>query len=98
MYGKWVTVNLGDSIECKVWVSCVPSTPVDELQHLAINILRSRLPEKKTGIAAGMEAITIISDYEYSQGYGLRWEMEQRLKSMTFEDAKSSFNVNNKSL
>mgnify|MGYP006976762504 CR=1 FL=1 len=82
MYGKWVTVNLGEGIECKVFVLCTPTTPDDVLQRLAINTLRSRLPEKKTGLAAGMEAISIISDWECSQGRGARFEAEKELERL----------------
>lgn len=43
MYGKWVFVLLGDTIECKVWVNCTPNTTEDELQRRAKNILIGRL-------------------------------------------------------
>jgi hypothetical protein len=85
MYGRWVTIDFGDSIECRVWVSCTPSTPEDVLQRLAMNILQSRIPQKKTGLAAGMDAIERISDYEYSQGYGTRYEIEKKLKRLLEE-------------
>jgi hypothetical protein len=38
MYGKWVTLNLGEGIECRVFVSCSPSTPDEELKHRAVEI------------------------------------------------------------
>ncbi|WP_340032548.1 hypothetical protein NSQ20_11835 [Paenibacillus sp. FSL K6-1122] len=43
MYGKWVTICLGDSIECKVWVSCTPSTSEEALQSSARSILKKKL-------------------------------------------------------
>lgn len=45
MYGKWVTIILDDSIECKVWVSCTPSTSEEVLQNRAKDLLRARLVE-----------------------------------------------------
>ena len=32
MYGKWVTVDLGDSVQCKIWVYCTPETSEAYLQ------------------------------------------------------------------
>ena len=86
MYGKWVTVNLGEDIECKVCVPCVPDTPIDVLERQAINILRSRLPEKKKGIWGLGEALQAISDFEYSMGCGVRYELEQNLKDLLKEN------------
>lgn len=85
MYGKWVLINLGEDIECRVWVACVPDTPEDVLQRRAIASLKSRLPEKKTGLAALGDSLQIISDYEYSQGYGSRYDAEQELKRILKE-------------
>jgi hypothetical protein len=89
MYGKWVTVNLGEDIQCQVWVTCVPSTTAGELQHRAMGTLKSRIPEKKTGIMRLGDTLQTISDYEY-----LRYEMEQKLKDITLEDAEKSFHTN----
>jgi hypothetical protein len=85
MYGKWVTVNLGDSIKCRVWVNCVPSTPENELQQSALRILKNRLPEKKEGTHGLGDSLQAISDYEYSQGFGIRFEMEKKLEKMINE-------------
>lgn len=86
MYGKWVTVNLGDDIECKVWITCVPSTPEDELQRRAMARIQRKLPkEKKNHMEMYADALEMISDYEYSQGYGVRWEAEQKLKKLLEE-------------
>ena len=46
MFGKWVVVNLGEGVECKVFVLCVPSTPDDVLQAHAYGILASRLTQR----------------------------------------------------
>ena len=48
MYGKWVTLNLGENIECRVFVLCTPATPLVELQEKALAILRGRLAELTT--------------------------------------------------
>ncbi|GAB6989420.1 hypothetical protein [Paenibacillus pini] len=82
MYGKWVVINLGEDIKCKVWVACLPDTPEDILQRRALNQLQRRLPEKKTGIAAYGDAMQKIEDYEYSQGRGFRYNAEQFLKKL----------------
>jgi hypothetical protein len=88
MYGQWVTVNLGEDIECKVWVACVPNTPKDVLQREALGILSNRLPEKKTGIWALGDALQKISDYEYSQRYGTRYEAEKELNRLLEQESK----------
>jgi hypothetical protein len=80
MNGEWVTLNLDDDIECKIWVGCDSSTPNDVLERLAIDKLHNSLPKKKTGLAAAMDALETISDYEYSMGLGRRYEIEQELK------------------
>ncbi len=46
MFGKWVTVNLGEGIKCEVFVLCVPSTPDDVLQERAVAQLSSRLTKR----------------------------------------------------
>lgn len=81
MYGQWVVLFYDDIVECKVWVNCTPSTPAEELRNRAIKVLQNRLPAKKTGIAAAMEAIDTISNYEYENGIGARFESEQWLKN-----------------
>jgi len=51
MFGKWIYVNLGEGIECKVFVLCVPATPDDVLQTCAFSKLASRLTERAGGVA-----------------------------------------------
>ena len=82
MYGRWVTLFYDDIVECKVFVSCTPSTPAEELRNRAIKIMQNRLPEKKTGISATMEAIENISNYEYENGFGAKFEAEQLLNEL----------------
>lgn len=86
MHGKWVTVDLGVDIDCKVWIPCLPDTPIDVLKRQAISILKSRLPEKKKGIWGLGEALQAISDFEYSMGCGVRYELEQKLKDLIKEN------------
>lgn len=43
MFGKWVIINLGSEIECKVWVWCTPSTSENELQNKAFQIIKNNL-------------------------------------------------------
>lgn len=31
MFGRWVTLNLGDDFEARVWVTCTPNTTEEEL-------------------------------------------------------------------
>lgn len=45
MYGEWVTVDFGDSIQCKVWVPCTPDSSEVYLQKKARDLLRARLAE-----------------------------------------------------
>lgn len=85
MYGEWVTVELGDGVECRVWVTCVPNTPNDILQRRAIGILQNRLPVKKSGIWAAGGSLQAISDFEYLQGYGSRYEAEKKLNRLMEE-------------
>ena len=48
MYGEWVTLNLGEGIECKVYVTCTPNTNPIELEDRALNILRNKANETKS--------------------------------------------------
>ena len=61
MFGKWVSINLGEGIECKVFVLCVPSTPDDVLQARAFDQLASRLTQRTADVlcACGKEVATI---------------------------------------
>lgn len=43
MYGEWITVFYDEVVECKVWVACVPDTPIEELHKRAKEILKARL-------------------------------------------------------
>jgi hypothetical protein len=43
MYGRWVTVDLGDNIECRVWVHCTPDDSEEYLQKRARAQLIARL-------------------------------------------------------
>lgn len=85
MYAKWVMVNLGDNIECIVYVGCTPNTPEDELQRRAIALLMNRLPtpKKKSDMETYSDSLRLIDEYNYSQGHGFRFDMEQRLKELT---------------
>lgn len=59
MYGKWVTVDLGESIECKVFVWCTPDTPDYELKNLAMMQLKTQLKQQEGiwGLGKSLEAI-----------------------------------------
>ena len=82
MNGEWVTVRLGEDVECRVLVLCIPNTPYEVLQRIALNMLKSRIPEKKEEIFGLSDSLQIISDYEYSQGIGSRYKTEQKLKEI----------------
>ena len=45
MYGEWITLNLGDCFQVKVWVFCTPKTPKAEKSAMAIARLRGALGE-----------------------------------------------------
>ena len=48
MYGRWVTVHLGDGTRYKVevWVNCSPDTPATELEKQARGMLMDKLIEE----------------------------------------------------
>lgn len=64
MYGKWVTVHLGDNIRCQVYVFCSPDATYDELQERAKQILRNKLGEPKKGIWALGDNLRIIEEFD----------------------------------
>lgn len=43
MFGRHVTINLGDFATARVWVLCVPETTAADLQVLARGVLADRL-------------------------------------------------------
>ncbi|MCY9593981.1 hypothetical protein PC41400_14690 [Paenibacillus chitinolyticus] len=82
MYGKWVTLNLGEDFQCKVWVSCLPSTLESELQRMAINKLQCNLPKEKKGFSAAMDSLEIILDRARAEDFDSKQSkcLEQRLR------------------
>lgn len=74
---KWVELQLGDDIKCSVEVRCIPGTPQDVLQRLALAVLQDSIPKKKTGLSSLGESLQRISDYEFSQGRGRAYEAHQ---------------------
>lgn len=43
MYGEWVRLDLGNEIDCKVFVMCTPDTTDEELQKRAFAQLAKAL-------------------------------------------------------
>jgi hypothetical protein len=41
MYGEWVTLNMGEAVEAKVFVLCTDTTPEDKKQRLAKALLQT---------------------------------------------------------
>ncbi|MFD0587753.1 hypothetical protein ACFQZE_07040 [Paenibacillus sp. GCM10027627] len=83
MYGEWITINLGDDIECRVFITCTPSTLPEIKERRAIQKLMNGIPnnmDSEPTIYA--EALQKIDEFNYSQNKGTRPDPEQILNEL----------------
>ena len=71
MFGKWVTIDLGEDVRCDVFVLCTPATPDDILQTRAFAQLASHLTQR-AGVVAKTSAERVLqSANEVAKMFGV---------------------------